>query len=184
MRNCDEETREIGSGIVEMKESVEMKGPGEGGEDLPLKRAEGRGIETSCTLPPNWGDDKRLTGLYPKPLEGEKIPISFLSSEKRRIGWSPEEGKSVPIDGDTDASALKRVRDINEVQIFNWLSGREGLIELSDQEMEGLLAIIEAKNGEQLVYSREKVKGKYKPKFDLEEGKEPRRWLLSERLKE
>ena len=182
MRNCDEETREIGSGIVEMKESVEMKGPGEGGEDQPLRKVEDR--ESRHEPLQNCGDDKRLTGLYPKPLEGEKIPISFLSAEKRRIGWSPEEGKSVPIDGDTDASSLKRVRDINEVMIFNWLSGREGLIELSDQEMEGLLAIIEAKNGEQLVYSREKVKGKYKPKFDLEEGKEPRRWLLSERLKE
>ena len=176
MRNLGEETREIGSGIVEMKE------PGEGGEDRPLRKVEEMGSRHEPL--PNLGDDKRLTGLYPKPLEGERIPISFLGAEKRRIGWSPEEGKSVPIDGEADASSLKRVREINEVVIFNWLTGREGLIELSDQEMEGMLAVIEAKNGEQLVYSRERVKGRYRPKFDLEVGKEPRRWLLSERLKE
>ncbi|HPJ30807.1 MAG TPA: hypothetical protein PLZ42_05395 [Methanothrix sp.] len=168
----------MGSGIVE------MKGPEEGGEDRPLKRGEERGMETCRDPPSNGRDDKRLTGLYPKPLEGERIPISFLGAEKRRIGWSPEEGKSVPIDGEADVSSLKRVREINEVAIFNWLSGREGLIELSDQEMEGMLAVIEAKNGEQLVYSRERVKGRYRPKFDLEVGREPRRWLLSERLKE
>ncbi|MDD5768676.1 MAG: hypothetical protein PHW55_08845, partial [Methanothrix sp.] len=68
--------------------------------------------------------------------------------------------------------------------IFNWLTGREGLIELHDREMEELQSLLEAKNGEQLVYSRKKVKGKLKPKFDLDEGKEPRRWLLSERLRD
>jgi hypothetical protein len=128
------------------------------------------------------GEEKRLTGLYPKPLEGERIPISFIGAERRRIGWSPEEGKSVTIDDETDLEPLKRVREINEVQIFNWLTGREGLIELPDREMEALQSLIEAKNGEELVYSREKVKGKLKPRFDLEEEREPRRWLLSERL--
>ena len=130
------------------------------------------------------GGEKRLTGLYPKPLEGERIPISFLGAEKKRIGWSPEEGKSVQIDDETDIDSLKRVREINEVQIFNWLTGREGLIELPNREMEELQSLLEAKNGEQLVYSREKVKGKLKPKFDLDDQNEPRRWLLSERLRD
>jgi hypothetical protein len=131
---------------------------------------------------PEEGEEKRLRGLYPKPLEGEKIPISFLGVEKRRIGWSPEEGKSVQIDDETDIDSLKRVREINVVQIFNWLTGRMGLIELSDREMEELLTLLEAKNGEQLVYTREKGKGKLKPRFDLVEEIEPRQWLLSERL--
>ncbi|MDD5767837.1 MAG: hypothetical protein PHW55_04495 [Methanothrix sp.] len=152
----------------------------EPGEDRPLRRLVEREAENSAIS--KEGGSKRLTGLYPKPLEGERIPISFLGAEKRRIGWSPEEGKSVSIDEETDVSSLKRVREINEVQIFNWLTGREGLIELHDREMEELQSLLEAKNGEQLVYSRKKVKGKLKPKFDLDEGKEPRRWLLSERL--
>lgn len=134
--------------------------------------------------PSKEGEENRLTRLYPKPLEGETIPISFLGAEKRRIGWSPEEGKSVQINDETDIDSLKRVREINEVQIFNWLTGRVGLIELPDREMEELQSLLEAKNGEQLVYSREKVKGKLKPKFDLDEQKEPRRWLLSDRLKD
>ncbi|HII07877.1 MAG TPA: hypothetical protein HA349_11365 [Methanotrichaceae archaeon] len=125
-----------------------------------------------------------MTRLYPKPLEGETIPISFLGAEKRRIGWSPEVGKSVQINDETDVDSLKRVREINEVQIFNWLTGRECLIELPDREMEALQSLLEAKNGEQLVYTREKVKGKLKPRFDLDDQKEPRRWLLSERLKD
>ncbi len=154
----------------------------EPGEDQPFRRVGEVGTENSATS--KEGGEKRLTGLYPKPLEGEKIPVSFLGAEKRRIGWSPEEGKSVSIDDETDLDSLKRVREINEVQIFNWLTGREGLIELPDREMEELQSLLEAKNGEQLVYSREKVKGKLKPKFDLDDQKEPRRWLLSERLRD
>ncbi|MCP1392707.1 MAG: hypothetical protein J5I35_08105, partial [Methanothrix harundinacea] len=100
----------------------------EPGEDRPLRRLVEREAENSAIS--KEGGSKRLTGLYPKPLEGERIPISFLGAEKRRIGWSPEEGKSVSIDEETDVSSLKRVREINEVQIFNWLTGREGLIEL------------------------------------------------------
>jgi hypothetical protein len=148
--------------------------------DRPRKMLDERG---DGDVPPSRESEaKRLTGLYPKPLEGEMIPISILGAEKRRVGWSPEEGKSVSIDDGTNLDSLKRVREINEVQIFNWLTGREGLIELPDPEMEELQTLIEAKNGEQLVYSREKVKGKLKPRFGLEEEREPRRWLLSDRL--
>jgi hypothetical protein len=154
----------------------------EPGEDRPLRRLVEMEADNSAIS--KEGGEKRLTGLYPKPLEGERIPISFLGAEKKRIGWSPEEGKSVQIDDETDIDSLKRVREINEVQIFNWLTGREGLIELPDREMEELQSLLEAKNGEQLVYSREKVKGKLKPKFGLDDQKEPRSWLLSERLRD
>lgn len=159
---------------------IDMLEPAEGGGDRSSRRLYER--VTRDAPASKEGVEKRLTGPYPKPLEGEKIPISFLGSEKRKVGWSPEEGKSIQIDEETDLDSLKRIRDINEVQVFNWLTGREGLIELPDHEMEELSTLLEAKNGEQLVYSREKVKGKLKPRFDLEEVKEPRRWLLSERL--
>lgn len=142
------------------------------------------GSDGDDPVPSKEGAEKRLTALYPKPQEGERVPISFLATEKKRIGWSPEEGRSVEIDGETDNESVKRVRDINEVQIFNWLSGREGLIELSDQEMEELQSLLEAKNGEQLVYTRAKVRGRLKAAFALEEEREPRRWLLSERLRD
>jgi hypothetical protein len=156
--------------------------PAEARVDRPPRRLDGRVAGNSAASKES--EVKRLTGLYPKPMEGERIPISFLGAEKRRIGWSPEEGKSVSIDDETDLDSLKRVREINEVQIFNWLTGREGLIELHDREMEELVVLLEAKNGEQLVYSRERVKGKLKPRFDLDDQREPRRWLLSERLRD
>jgi hypothetical protein len=124
----------------------------------------------------------RLTGLYPKPLEGERIPVSFLGAERKRIAWSPQEKKSVLVEEDTDTSSLKRVREVYLVRVFNWLSGREGLIELSDQEMELLRNLLKTKNGEQLIYTREKVKNKWMPCFLLDKVEEPRRWLLSDRL--
>ncbi|MHC1632069.1 MAG: hypothetical protein ACXQT4_07295 [Methanotrichaceae archaeon] len=124
----------------------------------------------------------RLTKLYPKPMEGEEIPVSFLGAEKKKIGWSPEDKKSVYIEEDTDTDSLKRVRDVYLVQVFNWLSGREGLIELSDPGMESLRNILETKNGDQLVYTRAKVKDKLVPRFSLREPEEPRKWLVSDRL--
>ncbi|MCR3883511.1 hypothetical protein P0O24_02790 [Methanotrichaceae archaeon M04Ac] len=158
-----------------------MMEPG-GGEVQHPRRQDGSGATDPVS---SMGDaEKRLTALYPKPLEGEKVPISFLAAEKRKIGWSPEEGRSVQIGEDTEIEPLKRVREINEVQIFNWLTGREGVIELSDREMEELLALVEAKNGERLVFTRVKVKGRLKAAFALEEEREPRRWLLSERLRD
>ena len=155
--------------------------PGEGRAGRLARPDDGSDWEDS--VPSKDGAEKRLTALYPKPLEGERVPISVIAAEKKRVGWSPEEGKSVEIDDDTDLVSVKRVRDVNEVQIFNWLSGREGLIELSDGEMEELLALVEAKNGEEIVYTRIKVRGRLKPAFALEEEREPRRWLLSERLR-
>ena len=156
--------------------------PEEGRAGRLARRVDGSDGEDP--VPSKEGAEKRLNALYPKPLEGERVPISFLAAEKKRIGWSPEEGKSVEIDDETDHESVKRVREINEVQIFNWLSGREGLIELSDGEMEELLALLDAKNGEQLVYTRAKVRGRLKAAFALEEEREPRRWLLLERLRD
>ncbi|UEC43621.1 MAG: hypothetical protein METHAR1v1_1570002 [Methanothrix sp.] len=156
--------------------------PGEGRADRLARPGDGSDCEDSVAS--KEGAEKRLTALYPKPLEGERVPISFIAAEKKRIGWSPEEGKSVEIDDDTDRVSVKRIRDVNEVQIFNWLSGREGLIELSDGEMEELLALVEAKNGEELVYTRIKVRGRLKAAFILEAEREPRRWMLSERLRD
>jgi len=123
----------------------------------------------------------RLTKLYPKPLEGEEIPVTVLEVEVGQMGWSPQEKKSVYVDESTDVSILKRVRKVNLVRVFNWLSGGEGQIELSDEEMEPLRVLLETKNGEQLIYTRLKVKGKLKPHFILTSSAPPR-WILSERI--
>lgn len=154
--------------------------PAEGGVDRLKRTPDERG--DGDNPPSRKSEAGRLSGLYPKPLEGERVPISFIASEKKRIGWSPQEGRSVRIDAGTDLSTLKRVREINEVRVFNWLTGREGLIELSDGEMDRLLAVLDTKNGEKLVYTRVKVKGRLLASFALEEDREPRRWLLSERI--
>jgi hypothetical protein len=37
--------------------------------------------------------EKRLRPL-PQTLEGEQVPISFIASGKKMIGWSPERGRS------------------------------------------------------------------------------------------
>lgn len=124
----------------------------------------------------------RLTKYFPKPLVGEEIPATFLRKERRRVGWSPIEKKIVYIDDDTDTSTLKRVRTVNLVSIFNWLSGREGMIELTDEEMKELEAHLSLSHSRQFVYARDKIKGRFKARFVSKEICEPRRYLLRERL--
>lgn len=124
-----------------------------------------------------------MTSIYPKPAEGEEIPISFLLTENRKIGWSPQEKKSVYIDEDTDINSLKRIRNAHLVKVFNWISGRESIIELSDQEIDAFKDILNSEDEESLlIYSRVKVKGKLKSQFSRAKSEEPRRRLLSEMM--
>lgn len=126
------------------------------------------------------GHLNRLTKLYPKPEVSEEIPVTVLEVVHRQVGWSPEDCKTVYIDEGMNASTLKRVRGVNEVKIFNWLSGTEGLIELGDEETESFQPLL--KKEARLIYTRVKVKGKLKPHFATDESEGPRPGLLSEKL--
>ncbi|HUS76147.1 MAG TPA: hypothetical protein VMY43_09090 [Methanothrix sp.] len=70
-------------------------------------------------------------------------------------------------------------------RIFDWSSGREGEIELSEKEketLEGLLAEKSEHSDKVLVYARVRVRGRLKPRFYLRDREGPRRQMLSDIL--
>ena len=153
-------------------------------KDSPFHRSK---VQKKVIVSSERGHLNRLTKLYPKPKEGDAIPITVLEVERKEIGWSPKEGKSVYINESMDVSTLKRVRAVNEVRIFNWLAGSEGLIELTDEEMGSLRSLLNEvsvsdESKLRVLYTRVKVKGKMRPHFTLDESEGPRRGLLSDQL--
>ena len=71
------------------------------------------------------------------------------------------------------------------VRIFDWSTGREGEIELSEREKETLEALLAEKSEQKdkiLVYARVRVRGKLKPRFFLRDSEGPRRQMLSDVL--
>ena len=67
--------------------------------------------------------------------------------------------------------------------VFDWTSGREAEIELSEREketLEGLLAELSGQKDKTLVYSRVRVRGRLRPRFYLRDQEGPRRQMLSD----
>ena len=86
---------------------------------------------------------------------------------------------------DQEMGALLHIKTQYRVQIFDWSTGREGEIELSEREkeaLEALLAELAGQNDKVLVYARVRVRGKLKPKFFLRDLEGPRRQMLSDML--
>ncbi len=82
---------------------------------------------------------------------------------------------------------LLHVKTLYHARIFDWSSGREGEIELSEAEkleLESLLKEqIELKDAPStLIYTRAKVRGRLRHKFFLKEAEGPRRQMLSDLL--
>ncbi|MDD4161272.1 MAG: hypothetical protein PHW87_02195 [Methanothrix sp.] len=72
-----------------------------------------------------------------------------------------------------------------QVRIFDWASGREGEIELTEKETETLEALLAEKAGQKdkiLVYARVRVRGRLRPRFYLRDQEGPRRQMLSDIL--
>jgi hypothetical protein len=72
-----------------------------------------------------------------------------------------------------------------KVRIFDWSTGKESEIELSEMENETLEALLAEKSEQKdktLVYARVRVRGKLKPRFFLRNCEGPRRQMLSDVL--
>ena len=70
-------------------------------------------------------------------------------------------------------------------RIFDWSSGREGEIELSEAEKDTLEALLAEKSRQSekiLVYARVRARGRLKPRFYLRDQEGPRRQMLSDFL--
>ena len=112
------------------------------------------------------------TYYYPRPGPGEKIPIQVLNFKRLFAAWSPELKKTLYFEELPENESLKRIRKIVLLQVYDWLAGREGLIELTDSEFEKFMDVYEAflqKLGE-IQYSRQKKGRKTENIFELEES--------------
>lgn len=106
--------------------------------------------------------------------------------ERCRNSRGPVEyAANIIIDDDMALGNLKLVKTVNVARILDWTSGKEGEIELSDEEktdLEALLAQLEGQEGKTLIYTRAKISGRLRPKFFLKDGEGLRRRMLSDLL--
>ncbi|WP_292371582.1 hypothetical protein [Methanosarcina sp. UBA411] len=112
------------------------------------------------------------TYYYPRPEPGEKNPILILNFRRLFAAWSPEFKKTLYFEKPPEDEKLKRVREIILLQVYDWLAGREGMIELTDQEFEQFMKVYEAfleKLGE-IQYIRRKKGRKMENTFELKES--------------
>lgn len=112
------------------------------------------------------------TYYYPRPEPGEKIPIQVLHFRKLFAAWSPELKKTLYFEKLPENEKLKRIRKIVLLQVFDWLAGREGLIELDDLEFGQFMEVYEAfleRLGE-IQYIRRKKGRKTENIFELKES--------------
>jgi hypothetical protein len=125
---------------------------------------------------------------YPRPEPGEKIPIQVLNFRKLFAAWSPELKKTLYFEKPPEDENLKRAREIVLLQVYDWLAGREGLIELTDPEFEQFMEVYEAfleRLGE-IQYIRRKKGRKTENIFELKESqyiiREVKNGLFSDKL--
>lgn len=134
-------------------------------------------------------NEHHLTLQFPKPTEGEYVPITFIEFKRKTVGWSPRLKRSVYIEKEEDKTDLKRVREINVLVAINLLSGKIASIELTDEEREQFEEIYGTflKRGGQLVYTRKKAGAKNVPCFEVHESVRraaaaPEKILLSDKM--
>lgn len=134
-------------------------------------------------------DEYHLIKQFPKPREGEFVPVTFIEFKRKLVGWSPELKRSVYIENEEEIAKLKRVREVNLMIAINHLSGKLSSIELSDEEKAQFEEVYSSflKKGGQLKYTRKKICAKIIAFFELHELEEkvkdiPEKNLLSDML--
>ncbi|MCU0637716.1 MAG: hypothetical protein MUE87_03755 [Methanothrix sp.] len=86
---------------------------------------------------------------------------------------------------DKGRGSLTLIKIIYLVRVFDWSTGKEGEIEVSQrerEELEALLAEKETQEDKILVYTKARVKGRLRPRFYLRDQEGPRRQMLSDAI--
>ena len=104
----------------------------------------------------------RLKMSYPRPLEGEEVPITFIDMREVFAGWSPELKRTVYKNDFMATSGLKRVREVILLEVYNWLLEGMSFIELSEMELDQFKEILDqfAEKGGEIFYTR-KMQGQW-----------------------
>jgi len=134
------------------------------------------------------GSTRHLSLLYPRPHEGEEIPVQFIDMEKKIAAWSPEIRKTLYFDAFEQAEGLKRIREVFVLRVYNWYRDGQSIIELTNEErmqFEDIFNKFLLYRGE-IMYRRKKEGRRYKNYFVLVDDsyskKDVNEWLLAERL--
>jgi hypothetical protein len=110
-----------------------------------------------------------LARLFPRPEEGETIPVQFIDIQEKLAGWSPELKRSVYVDDFKDTDGLKRVREVHLLRVYNWILDGESLIELSDMEKAQFEEVMDTfiKDGGEILFTRKRIGGRFVNYFIL-----------------
>jgi hypothetical protein len=125
---------------------------------------------------------------YPRPEPGEKIPIQIIDFRRLFAAWAPDLKKSLYFKNLPEAEGLKRVREVVLLRVYDWLAGREGIIELTAEEFEQFTEVYEEflRNFGEIRYVRQKKGRKTENVFELKEApyiiREVRNGLFSDKL--
>lgn len=103
-----------------------------------------------------------LKTSYPRPLEGEEVPITFIDMREVFAGWSPELKRTVYKSDFMETAGLKRVREVILLEVYNWLFEGISFIELSAMELDQFREIFNqfAEKGGEILYTR-KMQGQW-----------------------
>ncbi|WP_231585581.1 hypothetical protein [Methanosarcina sp. WWM596] len=112
---------------------------------------------------------------YTRPDPGEKVPIQVLNFRRVFAAWSPQMKNTLYFEKapeEPEEEGLKRVREIILLQVYDWLAGKEGLIELTEPEFEQFMRVYEAflQHSGEIQYSRQKKGRKTENRFELLES--------------
>ncbi|WP_235856299.1 hypothetical protein [Methanolobus halotolerans] len=120
-------------------------------------------------------DISHLKCFFPRPAENEEMPVQFIDMQEKLAGWSPRLKRSVYVDDFKDTEDLKRVREVTVLRVYNWLSDRESLIELSEMERLQFEEVVDMfiKHSGEIRYTRVKKGGRLVNHFRLEENSVP-----------
>nr|WP_209618342.1 hypothetical protein [Methanolobus bombayensis] len=127
-----------------------------------------------------------LARLFPRPEEGETIPIQFIDMQEKFAGWSPELKRSVYVNDFKDTDGLKRVREITLLRVYNWLLDGESLIELSDLEKARFEKVMDTfiKHGGEILFTRKRISGRFVNYFMLDKESRTRASVKQQYLAE
>lgn len=112
---------------------------------------------------------------HPRPDPGDKVPIQILNFRRVFAAWSPKLKSTLFFEKapeEPEEEGLKRLREVVLLQVYDWLAGREGIIELNNAEFGQFMEVYEAflqKLGE-IQYSRQKKGRKTENVFELRES--------------
>jgi len=87
------------------------------------------------------------------------------------------------LEEDQKRGKLSHIKTICVLRFFDWSTGQEKEIELSQKEKEKLEALLSEKaelKDKIIVYARKRVRGRLRPAFYLRDQEEPRRQVLSD----